>query len=146
MVSSSVRESTACSCRIHGFAPGGNLSAPEDNSWIATVRAGGELIAAAPMMRTRVSMYGFKVASIESIYNPHTPRFDFIVEKPCDEIYRAIWSELSRIDDCDMVLLSQIVETSPTLGTIAETCRRRWVAYRPLVSATVPVHPFGMRI
>ena len=46
---------------------------------IVTVRSGGQLVAAAPMMRTREGVYGIKAQTLQSIYNPHRPRYDFIV-------------------------------------------------------------------
>ena len=49
--------------------------------YVLTVRSGQQLIGAAPMMRSNKGIYGVRLKSIESIYNPHTPRFDVIVEK-----------------------------------------------------------------
>ena len=60
--------------------------------YVLTVRSRRALIGAAPMMRSNKGLYGLRVKSIESIYNSHTPRFDFVVEKGCgDAVYRAIF-------------------------------------------------------
>jgi CelD/BcsL family acetyltransferase involved in cellulose biosynthesis len=86
---------------------------------IITVRAGGELVAVAPLMRTRSGVYGLKVNSIESIYNPHTPRYDFIIAADDDQrVYRRIWHELAENSDCDMVLLAQVPEDSRTIPVV----------------------------
>jgi CelD/BcsL family acetyltransferase involved in cellulose biosynthesis len=87
---------------------------------VSTVRSGGRLVGIAPMMRTRSGRYGLKVDSMESIYNPHTPRYDFIVDGSVGDIervYQKIWQELS-------VLLAQVPEgsrTIPAIQRLAET-------------------------
>lgn len=86
---------------------------------LITVRAGQQLVAVAPMMRSRLSMYGLRCNALVSMYNPHTPRFDFIIAAESDEavIQTMIWRELSS-SDCDMVVLQQIPQTSGTLAAI----------------------------
>jgi CelD/BcsL family acetyltransferase involved in cellulose biosynthesis len=88
---------------------------------LVTVRAGTQLVAAAPMMRTQLIFYGVKARALTSIYNPHTPRFDFIIaaEVPAEIIYRLIWRELSAVD-CDVVVLQQVPQTSNTPAAIAQ--------------------------
>jgi CelD/BcsL family acetyltransferase involved in cellulose biosynthesis len=84
--------------------------------YVLTVRSHQELIGAAPMMRSTKGLYGVRVKSIESIYNPHTPRCDFIVERArARVVYDAIWDHL-RQSDCDMIVLTQLPEDSPTLS------------------------------
>jgi CelD/BcsL family acetyltransferase involved in cellulose biosynthesis len=86
---------------------------------IVTVRHGGHLVAAAPMMRSRTGMYGFNVDRIESIYNPHTPRYDFIVGNYQDaDLYRMIWDELRERSGCDLVVLTQIPNGSNTMPSL----------------------------
>jgi CelD/BcsL family acetyltransferase involved in cellulose biosynthesis len=86
---------------------------------IVTLRAGGELVAAAPMMRTRARMYGLKLNTIESIYNPHTPRCDFIIANEREPgVYERLWRELSGTDRCDAIVLNQVPDTSPTIAAI----------------------------
>src|SRR5262249_30430440 len=106
---------------------------------MVTVRAGGRLVAAAPMMRTPVRIYGLKADALHAIYNPHTPRYDFVVANQDPELYRAIWSELVAENTCDLILLAQIPEASGTLKSIetlaVDSCwlTGKWIA---------PVSPF----
>src|SRR5204863_160409 len=80
------------------------------------VRSRGELLAVAPMMRTRAAVYGIKADAIQSIYNPHTPRFDFIVGNNQDpRLYEAIWREVTEHGDSEAIILTQIPDTSQTI-------------------------------
>ena len=86
---------------------------------VITARCSGELVAAIPMMQTGASIYGFGVKSIESIYNPHTPRCDFIIAKDQGgNVYREVWKHLSQTSECDLVVLKQIPRNSPTLSAM----------------------------
>jgi CelD/BcsL family acetyltransferase involved in cellulose biosynthesis len=64
------------------------------------------------------------VDAIASIYNPHTPRFDFIFAEGWnrDLIYKLIWRELSA-GNCDVLVLQQIPQSSPTLTSIERLAR-----------------------
>ena len=110
---------------------------------VVTVRSGGELIAAAPMMRTRRGVYGLKVDSIDSIYNPHTPRYDFIVASSCSEhVYRRIWRELTENSGCDMVTLAQVPEDSRTIPIIQQLAQNDgWLSgeWNPQPSPYIPL-------
>ena len=105
---------------IRGSAPGGRHSGAEGRLHVVTVWDGAELLAAAPMQRTTMKFYGVPLAAITSIYNPHTPRFDFILaaDAPHD-IYRLIWRELSETG-CDVVVLQQVPAESKTLTSIQQ--------------------------
>src|SRR6185436_1202155 len=46
---------------------------------IVTLRSKGRLVGAAPLMRVRLDICGFKANAFHAIYNPHTPRYDFII-------------------------------------------------------------------
>jgi len=86
---------------------------------VVTVRARGRLAAAAPMMRTHVRICGVKADALHAIYNPHTPRYDFIVAKNQDrQLYAAIWNELIAESSCDLILLAQIPLPSRTIQSI----------------------------
>jgi CelD/BcsL family acetyltransferase involved in cellulose biosynthesis len=107
----------------------------EQELHLITVRAGGELLAVAPMMRTRASIYGFKADALHAIYNPHTPRYDFIVAKnPDARVYEAIWAELVAHSDCELIVLAQIPAESQTLSSMETLARRdgwrtgQWIA------------------
>jgi CelD/BcsL family acetyltransferase involved in cellulose biosynthesis len=53
------------------------------------------------------------------MYNPHTPRYDFIVGNDQDpRLYSAIWKELLRNGQSDAVILSQVPSSSATLHTL----------------------------
>jgi CelD/BcsL family acetyltransferase involved in cellulose biosynthesis len=107
---------------------------------IVTLRSSGELVAAAPMMRTRAGLYGLKVDTLQGIYNPHTPRYDFIVGNNQEfRFYEAIWNELVRGRPSDMIMLPQIPDGSRTIRSMQTLAERagwlsgQWVA---------PVSPF----
>ena len=106
---------------------------------IITVRNRGELVAVAPMMRTRASVYGIKTEALHAIYNPHTPRFDFIVAaNQGPQVYERIWQMIAA-NNCEMVTLAQVQEGSETIQTIEKLAKTagwlsgQWVA---------PVSPF----
>lgn len=92
------------------FGPGNEL-------YVVTVRHHGELAAIAPLMKTRTPIYGVKLNTIQAIYNPHTPRYDFIVAGNQESrLYRAIWSELVDSEKPDAVVLTHIPKHSQTVA------------------------------
>jgi len=96
--------------------------------FVVTVWAEADLLAAAPMQRTRMKFYGIPVDAITSIYNPHTPRFDFILaaDAPREILYKLIWSKLSDAG-CDVVVLQQVPAESNTLTSIQQLAQDdRW--------------------
>jgi CelD/BcsL family acetyltransferase involved in cellulose biosynthesis len=106
---------------------------------IVTVRSRGELVAVAPMMRTRASIYGFKAETLHAIYNPHTPRFDFVVAANQDpQVYEHIWHAIVATP-CEAIILAQVQEGSGTIQAIDKLAKSdgwltgQWVA---------PVSPF----
>ena len=108
----------------------------DNELYVVTVRKGGELAAVAPMMRTRASIYGVRVNAIQAIYNPHTPRYDFIVaDNQNKRLYDAIWKEVLETGRADAVVLAQIPETSRTitrmqeLGRQAEWLTGQWLSH-----------------
>jgi CelD/BcsL family acetyltransferase involved in cellulose biosynthesis len=111
---------------------------------VATVWRQGRLMAAAPMMRTTASIYGFKALALQSIYNPHTPRFDFIVGNNQDPIlYEALWSQIRATADCELIMLAQVPEISRTTAAIEGFAAKegwltgQWVApTSPFISLT----------
>lgn len=107
---------------------------------IVIVRSGSELVAAAPMMRTRANIYGFKADSLHAIFNHHTPRYDFIIANNQDpRYYEAIWRELSAHADCEMIVLAQVPEASRTIPSIETLAKRDgWLAGQWIA----PVSPF----
>jgi CelD/BcsL family acetyltransferase involved in cellulose biosynthesis len=97
-----------------------------------------------------MKFYGVPVDAITSIYNPHTPRFDFIMasDAPCELLYKLIWTQLSEAG-CDVVVLQQVPEESKTLTSIQQFAQNDqwstgwWAArrspYIPLASS--PLEP-----
>ena len=82
---------------------------------IVVVRAGGRILAIAPLMREQVQMYGMPVRKLDLIQNDHTPRADFIVAGPAQGAYRAIWSELQAgRRGWDVLQLSRLPRESAT--------------------------------
>jgi CelD/BcsL family acetyltransferase involved in cellulose biosynthesis len=91
---------------------------------VITVRAKGELVAAAPLMRTRASFYGLRLDAIQAIYNPHTPRYDLIVGDNYNPIlYRAIWKEIADNGASEAVIFSQIPSSSPSLAIFEDLAK-----------------------
>lgn len=91
---------------------------------ILLLRSADELVGAVPMMRTRDRFYGLKIDSFQSLYNPHTPRCDFITAPGwADSVYRTVWSYLCRQTECEMIALRQVPDKSPTIPTIERLAR-----------------------
>jgi CelD/BcsL family acetyltransferase involved in cellulose biosynthesis len=88
---------------------------------VITVRSGGRLVAAAPLMRTRALVYGIRLDAIQAIYNPHTPRYDLIVGDNRDrQLYRLIWRELLENGGSEAVILTQVPSSSATLPILED--------------------------
>lgn len=88
---------------------------------VVTVRSGGHLVAAAPLMRTRALLYGIRLDAIQAIYNPHTPRYDLIVGDNRDPVlYRLIWRELAENGGSEAVILTQVPSSSATLPILED--------------------------
>jgi CelD/BcsL family acetyltransferase involved in cellulose biosynthesis len=87
--------------------------------YVVTVWAEAELLAVAPMQRTKMRFYGVPVDAITSICNPHTPRFDFILAADCprESLYNLIWRELAEAGS-EVVVLQQVPAESTTLTAI----------------------------
>lgn len=97
----------------------------ESELFVVTVRDRGKLVAAAPLMRTRASIYGVKLNAIHAIYNHHTPRYDLIVGGNQDpRIYNAIWAKLLECGNADAVVLAQIPENTRTIDRMQEIGRQ----------------------
>jgi CelD/BcsL family acetyltransferase involved in cellulose biosynthesis len=88
---------------------------------ILVVRDGGRIIAIAPLMREAATVYGVPVRRIAFLANDHTPRTDVIIADRPDQAYRAIWSALvEEIDQWDVLQLTQLPRTSPTLDAVSK--------------------------
>ena len=82
---------------------------------ILVLKAGGQIIAIAPLILTSIRMYGLHVRRLGFFYNAHVPRAGFIVAQRHQEAYRAIWSHLTRNRCWDVLQLCQLPEGSETL-------------------------------
>ena len=85
---------------------------------VLVVKAGDEPIAIAPLILTPIRMWGIKVRRLGFFYNAHVPRADFLIAQQPEEVYRAIWSHLSRRRDWDLLELCQLPAESATLESI----------------------------
>jgi CelD/BcsL family acetyltransferase involved in cellulose biosynthesis len=85
---------------------------------ILLVRAGGELIAIAPLMRTRQRVFGRRLRCLRFLANDHTPRCDFIVGSRPHDAYAAI-SKFLMNDAADMVALRDLSADSRTLEELS---------------------------
>jgi hypothetical protein len=66
-------------------------------------------------------VYGVPVRRIAFLANDHTPRTDVIIADRPDQAYRAIWSALvEEIDQWDVLQLTQLPRTSPTLDALSK--------------------------
>lgn len=90
------------------FGAGGRLH-------IVIVRAGGRIVAIAPLMSEPVCLYGLPIRRLRLLHNDHTPRADFIVAEHHDESYNAIWTALQQSSDgWDVLQLGQLSHQSRT--------------------------------
>jgi CelD/BcsL family acetyltransferase involved in cellulose biosynthesis len=89
---------------------------------LIVVREGsGRIIAIAPLMRESATSYGVPVRRLALLANDHTPRSDFIVADRPEEAYRAIWNTLlETVDQWDVLQLTQLPGTSPTLDVVSK--------------------------
>src|SRR5262245_13510617 len=86
---------------------------------ILVVRAGGQIVAIAPLLFEPARTYGMPVRRLRLLQNDHTPRADFIVADYADQSYRAIWKSLfQERHNWDVLLLSQLPPDSPTVHWI----------------------------
>jgi CelD/BcsL family acetyltransferase involved in cellulose biosynthesis len=82
---------------------------------ILIVRAGGRIVAIAPLLSDTTRMYGISIRRLRLLHNDHTPRADFIVADRAEESYRAIWTALhEERDRWDVLQLSQVPQQSRT--------------------------------
>jgi len=72
-------------------------------------------IALAPLLVTRVRMFGVNVRQLGFFYNSHVPRADFIVTDRADEAYEAIWHAIKTSKEWDVLQLCQLTEDTETL-------------------------------
>lgn len=94
--------------------------------WLLTVRAGEDLIALAPLMRTRARVYGLPVSRLEFIANVHTPRCDFIIAERADEVYAAILDYLQAQDlRWDILMLPELAQSSRTATELRRLAESR---------------------
>src|SRR5262245_26708785 len=92
---------------------------------IVVVRSNGRLVGAAPLMCIRLNICGFRANAFHAIYNPHTPRYDFIIGDNQDaRLYEAIWNSLINCLNCDVIVLAQVPDTSRTVAIMEELATR----------------------
>jgi CelD/BcsL family acetyltransferase involved in cellulose biosynthesis len=82
---------------------------------ILALYAGDEVIAIAPLVLSRVKMWGITLRRLGFFYNDHVPRADFLIAQRHSEAYRAIWSHLLENRNWDLLQLCQLPADSETL-------------------------------
>jgi CelD/BcsL family acetyltransferase involved in cellulose biosynthesis len=83
---------------------------------VLVVKAGDEPIAIAPLMLTERRMYGLRLRILQSMYNDHVPRFEFITSHRPLEAYCAIWRCLvEQKEQWDVLQICQLPGDSRTL-------------------------------
>jgi len=76
---------------------------------------GREVVAIAPLILTRVKMWGVQLMRLGFFYNDHVPRADFIVAQGRSDVYRVIWKHLMENRNWDLLQLCQLPDGSETL-------------------------------
>ena len=83
---------------------------------VIVVRAGGQIVAIAPLLFERTRMYGMPVRRLRLMQNDHSPRADFIVADYASQAYHAIWTALfDERHNWDVMLLSQLPPQTVTV-------------------------------
>lgn len=91
---------------------------------IVLVKAGEEVIAIAPFMRSRGRMCGVPVRLLEFISNGYVERFDVIIARRPEEACRAMWRHLvSQKTRWDVLRLCQLPAGSRTLEAVPGMAR-----------------------
>lgn len=88
---------------------------------IVVVREIDDIVAIAPLISTRLRMFGIPMRRLGFFYNSHVPRAGFIIVRQEPKAYQAIWDHLlSERNSWDLLQLCQLPEGSQT----AEEVRR----------------------
>ena len=83
---------------------------------IVVVKHGDEILAIAPLISTRIRMFGIPVRRLGFFYNAHVPRTGFIIAGLPEKAYHSIWDHLlSQRGSWDLLQLCQLPEGSPIL-------------------------------
>jgi CelD/BcsL family acetyltransferase involved in cellulose biosynthesis len=85
---------------------------------VLVLYAGHEVIAIAPLIRSRVRMWGITLRRLGFFYNDHVPRDDFLIAKRHSEVYRAIRDHLLESRNWDLLQLCQLTGGSETLAQL----------------------------
>jgi CelD/BcsL family acetyltransferase involved in cellulose biosynthesis len=86
---------------------------------IVVVKDIDEIVAIAPLISTKIRMFGITVRRLGFFYNSHVPRAGFIVARRSGDAYRAIWDHLlSERKSWDLLQLCQLQKGSPTLEQV----------------------------
>src|SRR5690606_1372960 len=71
-----------------------------------------------PLCLNRTRFYGIPARILESIYNAHTPRFEFpMCTARQDEVHALLWKTMADIP-CDAIVLKQFPSQSATLAAL----------------------------
>jgi CelD/BcsL family acetyltransferase involved in cellulose biosynthesis len=81
---------------------------------VLVARSGGQVCAIAPLMLTRRSTYGVRLRRLEFIYNSHTPRCDFIVDREAPGACEALWQQAVSDTEWRVLVLQQLPAESQT--------------------------------
>jgi CelD/BcsL family acetyltransferase involved in cellulose biosynthesis len=90
---------------------------------VLVVKEDDGIIAIAPLISTRIRMFGITVRRLGFFYNAHVPRADFVIARQSarqsEDAYRAIWNHLLRASGSwDLLQLCQLPGGSRTLEEI----------------------------
>lgn len=95
----------------------------------------------APLILTRIRMFGLPVRRLGFFYNAHVPRAGFLVARRPRDVYRAIWEHLMHARDWDLLQLCQLPEGSETLHEISRLAAKdcRIGLWRSQASPYIPI-------
>jgi CelD/BcsL family acetyltransferase involved in cellulose biosynthesis len=86
---------------------------------ILVVKEDDEIIAIAPLISTRIRMFGIQVRRLGFFHNAHVPRADFLIARRAEDVYRAIWDQLlATRGSWDLLQLCQVSEGSDTVKEV----------------------------
>jgi CelD/BcsL family acetyltransferase involved in cellulose biosynthesis len=83
---------------------------------VVLVRGGGEIVAAAPMMRGRARLYGLPLTRLVSLHNDHTPRSEVLLDPRVPEAAEALWQALRPRQARSLLELREVPAHLPVLA------------------------------
>jgi len=113
----------------------------ESRMHVMLVRENDELIGIAPLIETRVRMFGVTIRRLGFFYNSHVPRTGFLVARGSPDVHAAIWSHLLNDSRWDVLQLCQLEEGTEALVAMARLAVASGCRVETWMSAESPYVP-----